>query len=590
MKIGLIGYGYWGKILHSKLENFGSVEFIATSKDKYIDKLNNVDWVVVATPSQTHYDIVKKCLNNGSNVFCEKSLTLDYETSKELYDIAEKNNCKLYVDDVFIYRNKLEEIKKSIESSDDINVVWKKIGRSDYGKFIMSNLYNLSWHDFYLLYECLGGNVTEIKNINSDDKLEFGFKIDQKQINFLYDRCSSENDHSINDVSLMHDGNDEDAITKMFDYVFSNDDYTDNKSRTLFCAKLIDLLRKELFKNVTVVGGGIFGVTCAWMLSKSGYHVTLYEKGDDIINSASFINQYRLHKGYHYPRSKETTESSKKGADSFTKYYGDSLIKNTENYYCISKNDSLTDAKTYHDFMKKLSLSYEEMDVDGVKGDSVQTSVKVDENLFNPKKLKELCWNYLGMYLVDVKLNTEYDEKNSDDMLINCTYSMLNKLSDKKIDIQFELCEKLVIKLPKKFSGKSVVIMDGPFMCIDPFGDTDYHVMGNVVHAIHSTNVGEYPVLPPEYSDLINKGVIKNPKITNFDKFIYSAKKYFDFDFVEHIGSMFTFRAVLPKREYDDARPTLHTRESKNKINVFSGKIGTCVDLAKKIVRDLKDE
>ena len=67
----------------------------------------------------------------------------------------------------------------------------------------MSNLYNLSWHDFYLLYECLGGNVTEIKNINSDDKLEFGFKIDQKQINFLYDRCSSENDHSINNVSLI---------------------------------------------------------------------------------------------------------------------------------------------------------------------------------------------------------------------------------------------------------------------------------------------------------------------------------------------------------------------------------------------------
>ena len=100
MKIGLIGYGYWGKILHSKLENFGSVEFIATSKDKYIDKLNNVDWVVVATPSQTHYDIVKKCLNNGSNVFCEKSLTLDYETSKELYDrhlykIVSKNKGKV---------------------------------------------------------------------------------------------------------------------------------------------------------------------------------------------------------------------------------------------------------------------------------------------------------------------------------------------------------------------------------------------------------------------------------------------------------------------------------------------------------------
>ena len=39
LRIAIIGYGYWGKILHSKLENFGSVEFIATSKDKYIDNI-----------------------------------------------------------------------------------------------------------------------------------------------------------------------------------------------------------------------------------------------------------------------------------------------------------------------------------------------------------------------------------------------------------------------------------------------------------------------------------------------------------------------------------------------------------------------
>ena len=590
MRVGLIGYGYWGKILHSKLLKISSVKFIVTSKYSYSDKLKNVDWVVVATPSQTHYEIVKDCLNQGVNVFCEKSLTLDYQTSKELYDIAEKNGCKLYVDDVFFYRDKLDELKQSVNNNDVVDVVWKKSSRTDYGKFIMSNLYNLSWHDFYLLYECLGDKVTDIKKINSEDKLQFQLKINDKQINFLYDRCSEQNDHSINDVSLMHDGNDEDAIIKMFNYVFSNDNFIDNKNRTLFCAKLIDSLRRELFKNVTVVGGGIFGVTCAWMLSKNGYYVTLYEKGDDIINSASFINQYRLHRGYHYPRSKETTESSKKGTNSFIKYYGESLLKNTENYYCISKDDSLTDSETYHKFMEQSSLPYQEVEVDGVRNDSVQTSVKVEENLFSPEKLKKLCWNYLGMYLVDVKLRTEYNKQDSNELLINCTYSMLNALSDKKIDIQFELCEKLVIKLPEKFKNKSVVIMDGPFMCIDPYSDTDYHVMGNVVHAIHSTNVGEYPILPPEYSDLINRGVIKNPKITNFDKFVYSAKKYFDFDFIEHIGSMFTFRAVLPKREYDDARPTLHTRESKNKINVFSGKIGTCVDLAKEIVRELRNE
>ena len=83
-------------------------------------------------------------------------------------------------------------------------------------------------------------------------------------------------------------------------------------------------------------------------------------------------------------------------------------------------------------------------------------------------------------------------------MVVNCTYSNKNELSIDKKDLQFELCEKLVIKLPKKFRNKSFVIMDGPFMCIDPYGDTDYHVMGNVVHAIHNRNISNFPDLPED--------------------------------------------------------------------------------------------
>ena len=54
----------------------------------------------------------------------------------------------------------------------------------------------------------------------------------------------------------------------------------------------------------------------------------------------------------------------------------------------------------------------------------------------------------------------------------------------------------------------------------------------------------------------------------------------------EHIGSMFTTRTVLPNREHDDARPTSYERNN-NVIDVLSGKIGTCVDLAQKVVDNL---
>ena len=100
VKVHLIGYGKWGKILLTKLSQVSEVKFVCTSKDNYMSKLDSVDWVVIATPDKTHYEIVKKCLWAGTNVFCEKPLTLTYEESEALYQIADYHNVKLYVDDV----------------------------------------------------------------------------------------------------------------------------------------------------------------------------------------------------------------------------------------------------------------------------------------------------------------------------------------------------------------------------------------------------------------------------------------------------------------------------------------------------------
>ena len=84
---------------------------------------------------------------------------------------------------------------------------------------------------------------------------------------------------------------------------------------------------------------------------------------------------------------------------------------------------------------------------------------------------------------------------------------------------------------------------------------------------------------------MLNKGIVKNPSTTNIDKFINSAKTFFkDIDKAKHIGSMFTFRTVLPNRDKDDARPTLVEQTDDNQFTLFSGKIGTCVDAAEQIM------
>ncbi len=577
IKIGLIGNGKWGKILHKNLKKNYEVKFVCNSKDNYESKLKDVDWVVIATPDDTHFKIVRNCILARKNVFCEKPLTPTYEQSKILFRFAKMYNVKLYVNDIQNYRQYDYTL---IEN----NLIERRKGG---GGNIANILYRLTYHDIYTIYKHIKySEIESIKPIDLKNKLHFKINFNDINIEFLYDLNATNKEHHINGNNLISEDN---ILPLMFDKVFSQEvDFKYNEEISLYTNKLIDKINKKLFKKIAVVGGGIFGCTIAWKLAKNGYNVTLLEKNNDIITQASNINQYRLHKGYHYPRSTETALQSQLGEKSFLKEYSDSIVNgDIEHYYCIAKKDSLVSADQYKDFLNNINLSYEEKKLDFICKNVVDLTVKVNEYLFDPNKLKQICWEKLEKYNVDVILNQNEFESKSFDYVINATYSNLNKFLPTKLqkDYQFELCEKPVIKLPEQYKNKSVVIMDGPFMCIDPLGDSGLHVMGNVVHAIHNTNVGKFPEYDEKFDKLLNKGIVENPSITNIDKFIESAKTFFvDIDKAKHIGSMFTFRTVLPNRDKDDARPTLVENVTDKIFNVFSGKIGTCVSSAEKLM------
>ena len=594
IKTGLIGYGYWGKILYQKLKHLSDVKFICTSKDNYYSKLKDVDWVFVATTNQSHYEIVKNCLWAGKNVFCEKPLTFTYEESKKLCKLAKSLDVKLFIDEVFWYRSELIDIHHIFSHSPKkLKCTWEKYGRSDYRNYVPASFYNLMYHDLYLLQIYLKDkDLKSINVIDKHNKLHFIAKFDDVEVEFLYDRKDKNKDtHTISGIDLKRSS--EDSLSKMIKQVLEGSVcFEYNQDRALFANLMIDEFKKRIYESITVVGGGIFGCTAAWKLSREGYNVDLFEKNSDIINSASYINQYRLHRGYHYQRSKETARQSQWGEKSFIKEYGDAIVNgDIEHYYCIAREDSLVTSEQYKTFLDEMNLSYQEKELDFIHKNVVDLVVEVKEFLFDPEKLKKNCWDKLNKYNVNVVLNNNYSVFDVDDCVVNSTYSNLNELlsEDKQKDYQFELCEKPVIKLPKQYKNKSVVIMDGPFMCIDPLGNTGLHVMGNVVHAIHTTNIGKFPEYDSKFDELLNKGIVKNPSITNIDKFIESAKKFFvDIERAEHIGSMFTFRTVLPNREKDDARPTLVEKIDDNMFSIFSGKIGTCIDAAEQIIEEIK--
>ncbi len=347
--------------------------------------------------------------------------------------------------------------------------------------------------------------------------------------------------------------------------------------------------------KIAVVGAGIFGVTIALKLDKL-HDVTLYESSRDIMTAASRTNQLRLHRGYHYPRSPETVSALLKSIDFFVDEYQKSVVDDYDHYYCISREGSMVTPEQYLQFCDSFGLDYEVIENFGcVNNEKIALTVRVKEALLDYQSVYNTCWRRLMKSNVQKLWATRFTKSDIEnfDVVLNCTYANINELleEDNRLDYQFEVCEKIGVEMPLDMQDKSIVVMDGPFMCVDPYGRTGMSLLGNVVHAIHYTNVGHFPKVPVSMMRDLNQGFLDTPSETNWEKFIESGKEYIpSLASAKYRGSMYTIRAVLPNMDDTDGRPTIVSESGPKIINVFSGKIDTCVMAAKDIIDKLSEE
>lgn len=347
--------------------------------------------------------------------------------------------------------------------------------------------------------------------------------------------------------------------------------------------------------KVAVVGAGIFGITISVKLARAGITVDLFEKNEDVLTSASGINQFRLHRGYHYPRSPETVRECLDSELAFRAEYGPAVIDTGDQYYCIAQENSFISGEQYENFCRSNNLSFIRSGSPLINKYPLDLCVRVSEGRIDPIILKLLCVRNLFSNKLNIKLGVRFEPKmlSHYDHVVIATYASLNELAEELArsprKLQFEVCEKPLVKLPEVFGQTSIVVMDGPFMCVDPYGESNMYLMGNVVHAIHQSNIGYFPEIRSDLAERINRGIIKDLSLTNFDKFIESGSEFLPIlRKAKHIGSMFTVRAVLPEHDKTDARPTIVTRLNDRVISVFSGKIGTCVKAADQVLEIIK--
>lgn len=134
IKVGIIGYGLSGRYLQGPFfQSNGDFElkYFVTSQqitknlfpdtqtlnsiDDLIEK-NDIDLISICTPSHTHFEYAKKCLNAGKHVLLEKPVTAAFEEAETLFHLAKSKGLHL-----FIYQNRRFDsdfltVKKVIES------------------------------------------------------------------------------------------------------------------------------------------------------------------------------------------------------------------------------------------------------------------------------------------------------------------------------------------------------------------------------------------------------------------------------------------------------------------------------------------
>jgi predicted dehydrogenase len=229
MKTGLIGYGYWGKIIHSKLKN-----------NTLVPPFDDVDWMFVSTPPDTHYDLVKGYILKNKNVFCEKPLTLDYNSSLELINLAKEKNVCLYIDNLFLLRDEIKNI--NIQSINNIEFTWLKKG--PYKDTLINDLL---YHDLYLLIHLAG--FQQISNIHyiedSPNKLFITFNYGDIKVRVNYSREWEGDKVKLinvdnNIIDLSNPTND--PLQESIDLCFSQDiDFEYNHYLSLETIKLLEL-------------------------------------------------------------------------------------------------------------------------------------------------------------------------------------------------------------------------------------------------------------------------------------------------------------------------------------------------------------
>ena len=174
LRIGVIGYGYWGPNL---VRNFHALEkakvvkicdaspaalgrarkaypnIEAVSDADEILRSPDIDALAIATPVSTHFELAKAALANDKHVFVEKPMTSTETEAKSLIELAARRNLTIMVDHTFLFTSAVRKIKQLIDDQLLGNLYYYDSMRVNLGLFQhdVNVIWDLAPHDLSIM-------------------------------------------------------------------------------------------------------------------------------------------------------------------------------------------------------------------------------------------------------------------------------------------------------------------------------------------------------------------------------------------------------------------------------------------------------
>jgi glycine/D-amino acid oxidase-like deaminating enzyme len=316
--------------------------------------------------------------------------------------------------------------------------------------------------------------------------------------------------------------------------------------------------------EAAVVGAGYFGCRAALHLRGLGFsRVLLLDREDAIMRRASFVNQARVHNGYHYPRSLGTAISSRNNYQRFCEEHAGAIRPGMRMIYAIARGSRVSPAQ-FERFCARIEVECHEepslrrdlfdpacieaaYTVQEVAFDATAIAADLRKRLYGAGVELGLGQDVrVGRIASDrVELETSGGSVQTD-VLVNCTYAGLDRIGVPiRSPLKYELVEIGFVQPPLRLENLGVTVMDGPFFSVMPFPAFRCHSLTHVRYTPHAawTQPGDAPAGPPE-----SRLVFMQRDAARYMPCLAQA---------ERLGSMFDVKTVLRRSEESDARPIL---------------------------------